>query len=120
MNNFKEWMVKSILVRAQYRDDELAELAEIKKYAKFCHACGKVTCDGVYCNGCHRSTHYKCVRSGYCVDCYVVKCKTCGIHRERIYMSKCCYCLNIICKVCIYDNNGLAFCAGRCSDRAHV
>jgi hypothetical protein len=39
MNNFKEWFVKSVLVRAEHRDSAIKELNALKKMMDTCGMC---------------------------------------------------------------------------------
>jgi len=93
IHNFKEWMVKSILVRAEHRDDELAKLRKFKKSTIVCNICSIQNTGGYYCRQCHLPTHFSCMIGRICIYCAKQKCSGCEIKYRvntlRNYYSPC-------------------------------
>jgi len=91
--NFKEWMVKSILVRAEHRDAEIKELRKFKADTTVCSVCSIQNCGGYYCQSCLEPTHFSCMIGITCVNCAKQRCIGCAekykVEKLREYYDPC-------------------------------
>jgi hypothetical protein len=118
MNIFKEWMVKSILLRAEHnRCCECKEFFKSDETRDYCYKCEQACCFT-----CCQSTGWVHISDGgvftssLCNNC---KPKTCDICLEQLdqtlrYMPYCMVCNKIMCEPCykkgLYTSRGKHIC----------
>jgi hypothetical protein len=82
MNNFKEWFVKSVLVRAEHRDERIERMEKIMRQLDFCYICNEFLGHNTYeyycCDFCGRLTCSNCKNLDKCVECYKYPCEICS------------------------------------------
>jgi hypothetical protein len=121
MNNhprsFKEFVIKSLFVRATFRDRELQELEKLRKIVKthICKYCGGgISITQLYSHGkcaiCENRACYGCMDKineiddiNFCVDCRFVKCFKCN-DESAYYYETCDACRMIYCDNCILEH----------------
>lgn len=101
MHSFKEWMVRSVLVRATHRDAELLKLREHYKYTH-CGACEKFInpeCREFECN----AISYICV---YCDTRFCVQCdQYATFDGTTDCICKKCWRRPDICQDCVFEGH---------------
>jgi len=113
--NFKEWMVKSILVRAEHRDAEMKRLQSIIRQLDFCHVCncfiGYETYESNLCEECGKLTCDRCKTDDICNKCNIVTCIYCAENFPEPDMECCDNCCMLICKECYVSRK---YCSDEC------
>ena len=126
MNNFKEWMVKSILVRAIYRDEKIKEMERaLDKTCKCCECGNLLDIDEViYCDACDNLVCCECKREWgiICVVCNDFHCNLSRYNSDCGHIQSwhsCGQCEDPVCNECAISSTGgfdYVFCCEYCKD----
>jgi len=120
--NISESMIKSVLIRARYRDLKLEELKQLKAKLTFCCACENVITTGYSrCDRCNKPVCPKCnieyVLYSVCPKCDQEKCVNCHETKPFVSLLSCTNCTAYMCKRCTYEGGDYDFCCKKCYDR---
>jgi len=131
MNNLREWLVKSVLVRANYRDTKIADLEESSnKWEKIvrdnlCNKCFKklgsypgqcAGCTDWFCSGCYCKFPMNDDDERCCDDCVQGRCELCNCLSKDTFVCHACDVLvcDVCCiSVCICENANV-YCSEKC------
>lgn len=120
MLSFKDWMVKSVLVRANYREKTIARLRtrnaylEEKQKEYFCVSCTEllgpykenitcIKCDHTFCISCINLTQ-TIDNDSYCKECMNMACFTCGSMTTN-FLCRCRTCNQYYCSnKCVWNH----------------
>ena len=120
--NFKEWFVKSVLVRTQYRDEKINKMKSIMRKLDFCYICDEFLGHNTYkhycCDSCGRLACSNCKIHHTCVECAKYPCDICSTKfTPGPDILTCSHCGNDVCKECaVYGSDDFTWCSKVCKD----